>query len=613
MQEREVVRNFDHKYESDYFSPQHNEPASSPPTFHENRSKAMVRMPSFLSEQSEGAEALRSLYLPNSQSYRESDTTLPKLLEEAPDALNSPRLSALSVSSFMSIYGNKQLALEDDHDEEQEAQRRHRKSESVEKWIDDRPASTAPIAIRNDIRKNQYLSINDVMESPLQRLEKLKLTLEKHNNSTVSTRLRRDRTTSTKDLKKPRDALRRVFTDKTSFDHQQGLPPTPDTISTSTLRHFQANSNDTLAQSAHSKPFIHSTSTSTFPTPRPASAGETITSRRDGHGWDTETATDDISSIASFSYLPPPPPARVQTPNLFNFHDFDRDSHDADYGANMMFTHSDTPRYAALRRSSVADMPHAHPSSDATVTPRRYIDSSSSSSGYAYGTSPLDTSPRPDPPDRRSSLSAATKLRRARAEASSGQTHSSSTQSTSNSNNATPKPEPKKPRLATRFFSRADSAPAPQQRRAEEGKAYHEREVEGYEYEDDIARATPPPIKRSRDSQPHSQAQAQVQPQSQLPRYRPTSAGAPVSTSNTANKNMNTLRRGSTFAFGGADGAGDYEGEKETERGAAKEKEKRRGSMGVDIEEQAAVGQKSGGARKWLGFGIGRSASLSRK
>lgn len=724
MQEREVVRNFDPKYEtSDYFG-QHNEPSSSPPTFNESRSnisKAMVRMPSFLSEQSEGAEALRSLYLPNNQTYRESDVTLPKLLEEASDSLSSPRLSALSVSSFMSIYGNKQLAL-DDHaaqDEEEEPQRRHRKSESVEKWIDERPASVAPVTIRNDIRKNQYLSINDVMESPLQRLEKLQLTLEKHNNSTMSTRLRRDRTTSTKDLKKPRDALRRVFTDKTSFDHQQGLPPTPDTISSSTLRHFQANSNDTLSQDANNHAHAHPKTHIHNPTPpRPRSACETITSRREGHGWDTETATtetDDLSSVNSFSYLPPPPP-RVRTPNLFTFHDFDRDSHDAEYGfgsgygapaANMMFTHPTTPRYANLRRNSVTDFasPNSHtaphPSSDATVTPtnRRYItnplnnndSSSSSSSAYLYGTSPIDISPRPDPPDRRSSLSAAVKVRRARelssqpAPASSSnicqnQTQNQNQNHSQNQNQNTTAPQlqstkqdqPKKSRLATRFFSRADSAPpatTTSSSMANPNPSRNGKEEEAENPSRAHASATPPPIRRSRgapslgysQSQQGAQQGVQQQAQSHLPRYRPSSAGTMPSSSSSSfsgaqnqsqsqnqnhqNQNQNQIskqqRRGSTFgytSFGASHGnnhGSDGVEEGVLERGVdRRDREKkgaeRRGSLGMnfgnggDVEDPKSASSATGGAngggnggggggggsRKWLGFGRSGSSKL---
>jgi len=578
MKEREVVRNFDVQYESSYFRPSHYETSSSPPTFTDKKTEAaMARMPSFLSEQSEGAEALRSLYLPSNQSY--SDATLPKLLEEeeVPDRMDSPRLSLLSESSFLSIYGEKAVPL----DQDEELERTHRKSSSVEKWIDDRPLPIATPARR----KNQYLSINDVVESPLQRLEKLKLTLERNNSSVTSARLELERSTSMKEPRKPRDALRRVVTDKNSFDHQQGLPPTPDTISTSTLRHYQ-NSNDALAQDAHERTFFNSTST--FPVPiatrniyqstvsvRPRSAGETITSRREGHGWDTETQGDEFSSNAStFSAEQFNRSKQIDPPDMFTFGSFG-DDQDGNWGRDMMFNNDsasqlpphNASRHIQLRRNSVAE----HPRSDDTITNRpmtRYNETQ-------YGTSPIDTSPRPDPPDRRSSLGAATKLRKANGSNSSGQA------TVGNSPMSTKAPDTigRKSRFATRLFGRSETSPAVStfqqpstKTKTSAGRANH---LEGGYEDDDLARATPPPIKRNRESN--------------LPRYRPSSAGAGMP--------QNTLRRGSAFEFGG-DGAGDEpdSGRPETVDQAA----------GIEIDE----GQVKAGSRKWLGFG--RNGSMRR-
>lgn len=602
MQEREVVRNFDDRYGSGYFRKSHEEPSRSQSTFGEKRqsSQAIARMPSFLSEQSEGAEALRSLYLPG-HSHKNSDATIQKLEEEAQGEMNSPRLSALSVSSFMSIYGNKKLSLDNNEENEEEPpQRRLRKSSSVEKWIDERPISTTPLATRNDIRKNQFLSINDVMESPLQRLEKLKLTLEKNNQSSVSTRIKSERSPS-REPRKSRETLRRVLTDKTSFDHQQGLPPTPDTISTGTLRHFQANSNDTLAQDAHEKTFLSSNSTipaqnisyqahqSTISI-RPHSAGETITSRREGHGWDTETQGDDFSSTAStFSGYNFAQPKRVLTPNLFTFGDFDGDNRDGDWGTNKIFNNHDhrshtASRYAALRSNSLAE--HSH-SDDITPRAARYNDS-------IYATSPIDTSPRPNPPDRRSSLGVTTKLRKVR------DTTSTSTQAMPSVNSAsspTPKPEPKKSRLTSRLFGRSEtspvlstttfsqSQPAPSSKtKSNPGKSVPQS---GAVYEDDdVARATPPPIKRSRDGS------------TTVPRYRPSSAGNPtggIAQGQGFAQGMNTLRRTSAFAN---DGANDEVIE-----------QKRRESVGVAEAEEGGGQAKSG--RIWGVFA--RTGSVRNK
>ncbi|EEY16835.1 conserved hypothetical protein [Verticillium alfalfae VaMs.102] len=100
----------------------------------------------------------------------------------------------------------------------------------------------------------QYQSITDVIEqsSPLQRLERLEGYAS--NGASPSTdKVARTRSQSqSKTKQEKREALRRVMTDAPSpngrshFD--QALPPTPDTISTSTLRRFKNSSGDTLVQ-----------------------------------------------------------------------------------------------------------------------------------------------------------------------------------------------------------------------------------------------------------------------------------------------------------------------------------------------------------------------------
>ena len=540
--ERDAIRNIDNSYESDYFRSSREQPSQSQSTLGEKK-QPMTRMPSFLSEQSEGAQALRSLYLPAGHSYKNSDTALSKLEEEAQDNMNSPRLSALSESSFMSIYGNKDLALDDNQEPEEELpQRRHRKSSSVEKWIEHRPVSITPAVTQNSTRKNQYLSINDVMESPLQRLEKLKVTLERNQYGSL---VALD-PSSIKEPRKSRDSLRKVVTNKTSFDHQRCLPPTPDTISTSTLRHFQANSNDTLAQDAHAKLLLSSsftippendtyTTRQTSGSIRPHSAGETITSRREGHGWDTETQADDFSSTAStFSAHHFNQPTRVMTPNLFSFGDFDGDAHEAVGNSSARYNDQSSRdraafRYAALRSESLANDPRSDGS-----TPR-----ANHYSEVTYNTSPIDTTPRPNPPDRRSSLGLTTRIRN-----SQRGTTSSSDQATSASSPAT-KQDSRKSRLASRLFGKSDtipiltrggfsqSQPAPQKTKP----AAIRQPMYDFD-EDEPARATPPPIKRSRDPSNSTQ----------LPRYRPSSAGNP----GTGAGAPNTLRRTNAFGHDGA-------------------------------------------------------------
>jgi hypothetical protein len=579
MHERGVVQAFDTQYESSYSRASQEEQLSSPAPSRSQISSAMARMPSFLSEKSEGAEALRSLYL---SSY--SDAALPKLSEEAeeasPDELDSPRLSVLSESSFLSVYGDKYQSLDDkqlslDTEIEEHAKERgHRKSESVERWIDQRPATTQPQSAtsrRNDL---QFRSINNVLVSPLQRLEKLKISMESSSRLISETMPEQNR-----EKLESRQSLKRTLKDTTSFDT---LPPTPDTISTNTLRHCQ-RSNDTLCQKrVDNGTFRNSTSTypapdmtrSTFHStvsPRPRSAGETVTSRREGHGWDTETQREDISSTAStFATQDFHRPRRVMTPDLFTFASDDRDG---PWGRDMMFNHEPVlpshvaARYERLRHSSMAD----YPRSDDTV--RRVVQRNGNNQNV---NNPLDASPGPAPPNRRSSLSATTQIRRYSLSHTSG---SSPGNSPAASKQEPPKQEPKKNRFANRLFGRAETSPAPAISQQQKPKVSGRTQtwVDSALGRDEQPSATPPPIRRSRNNTVSS--------------YRPSSAAS----AGTGMPN-HAPRRHSAF---GVDGASD-----ETNEGKTRP---RKGSVGVapgNAEET-----KTGG-RKWLGFG--KAGSLLR-
>ena len=602
MEDREAVRTIDAQYDSGYFRESH-EPSSSPPTTDAKAtplkvdSRPVARMPSFLSEQSEGTEALRSLYLPHNRSH--SDATLPKLPEEAgADIPDSPRLSVLSESSFLSVYGDKRLppASEETDGEVDSPPRTHRKSFSVEKWVGERPAhDPTPVktARVDGIRKNGFLSINDVLESPLQRLEKLRHTLEKHNTSLTraperSRSLRESERLRSEDNRKPRELL--GFTDKASFDHYQGLPPTPDTISTSTLRHHQ-NSNDTLGQQADANGRTFLSSTSTFPNRsnqsavslRPRSAGETVTSRREGHGWDTQedlTETGSQSSTASASAYPAQPQRKaIMPPDLFTFSNLDSRDEMSNWGRDMMFNDSHLPshtarRYDQLRRSSLVD----HRSDDSVVANSRMVQYSSEESPTQYGVTPIDTSPRPNLPDRRSSLSAAVKIRKPNPNRPPGMNDSSRAVASSPITKDKPT-ELKKSRLMPRLFTRSETAPPvnafPQRPKGNGGRSltyFDGVHGTGYE-EEESARATPPPIKRNRG--PGVSA------------CRPSSAG----------EGAVMARRGSMFGY---DGAGDDANTK-----------RRSVNLGDHEGDDPNPGTKSGsGQRKWLGFG--RTGSLRR-
>ena len=570
MQERADVKAFEENYEPGYF-PQ-DDFSSSPPQFEKEQStKKISRMPSFLSETTEGNEALRSLYLPYNG---HSDSTLPKLPEDATDGMDSPRLSVLSESSFVSVYGNKLPPLSLDEPEEP---RRHRKSSSVEKWVDDRPAPvvTPPRAIQS-LRKSQFLSINDVLESPLQRLEKLKHTLEKTEKGLNSAK-----DITLKDKRRSRE-IRQVSTEKKSFDRQHTLPPTPDTISTNTLRNFRS-STETLSQNHVDSTFLNSTST--FPDAahhafqsqisiRPRSAGETVTSRREGHGWDTpqEDNTDagSVSSILSTYSAQYGRHKRVVAPDMFSF-----SGGDWGRGYEPSLPAHTASRYDTLRRSSISD----HPRSDDTVTTYRYEEAPQ------YGTIPIDTTPKPEFPDRRSSLSAVTKLRKSNPASAQPPVES-------------PISKEKKSRIPNlRMFGRGESAPPPSSptktsfsqglprpkaSNATRSSGYFADNVNtnGAYEEEEQARATPPPIMRSR-------------PQS----YRPVSAAV-------------ASRRGGSFVDEQEQQVqiqGQGQGQGRTRRDSVNGNAMSNGDGGVGVKED-----EGGKSKKWFGIGVGRSNSLRR-
>lgn len=603
MREREVVMNFDAEYKPtpSFALPDGDDIPSSPPTFDKALSRqGVTRMPSFLSEPSEGADALRSLYLPTGYTYSES--TLPRLPEDVSvdgtERMETPDFSDLSQSSFVSVYGDKRESKGPDAPEGSPV-RVHRKSESVEKWIQERPMAGSPPMIRNEGRKSQFLSINDVIESPLQRLEKLKSTLERNTSKVISTRQELDRSVVAQEPRKQRAGLLPVLT-KTSFENQQGLPPTPDTISTSTLRHYK-NSNDTLGHDSKGKTFLDSTSTipiarshaayQTAALIRPRSAGETINSRREGHGWDTDTQDDFSSNASTFSAAAQTRlPQRAVTPDLFNFASFTASDSYPDFGRNMMFDHDDEPglprqtfaRYNTLRQPVIAD----HPRSDDT---ERQVE---------YGSPPLDTSLRPYPPTRRSSLTHSTHLRKSQRSSSSTSSpiQQSLHQPTQTSTTTSTTSPPKKRTLTTRLFSKSQttsSLPVDQcpitntntNPPSKEPRRPH-TQLETYQNlglgDSERGTATPPPIRRSRGEYPPVV-------------YRPSSAGA------------QRLRRAGVFGgAGGREEVGDL-GSGVSVRGE-------RGSVGGGV--GGGDGGRGGGEevvqgrKKW--FGIGRAGSLKR-
>lgn len=570
MKEREIVKAFDVNQQLGYYETNHDEPYNIPPQARSEISSAMARMPSFLSEHSESTEALRSLYLPTETCYSES--TAPKQSEDGPPTeMDSPRLSILSESSFLSIYGDKTLCLDNDVAELEPEATRHR-SESVERWIDDRPVSIRPAPSKrastthrqSDSHRTQFLSINHVLESPLERLAKLKNTVE-NNSRLPSTTVSQQ----AKEKPKTKEMLKHAMTNQTSFDRQHILPPTPDTIGTNTLRRYH-NSNDTLDQSRLAEgTFLNSSSTIPAPNSadyafqstlsiRPRSAGETVTSRREGHGWDTETQGDDISSLASTSATHESRRRRPLTPELFTYGSDDRHG---SWGRDMMFNHESTlpsshnaARYQRLRQSSGP----VHPRNDDTGRHPQH------NPNPQNPTTPFETTPRPAPPDRRSSLSATGKFRKL---------SFSQSPSTNTPIGGSPgfSQESKKKGLG-RLFGRSDTSPAVTAP-ASRGSDMRQNWVDDRPANEDESRATPPPIRRNRNGTSSI--------------HRPNSAGAGASNF--------AMRR--QFAFGGTDGANDVNDGKSqapTTRGA----------------ESIAESEHKTGGRNWLGFS--KAGSLRR-
>ncbi|KFY20381.1 hypothetical protein V491_03763, partial [Pseudogymnoascus sp. VKM F-3775] len=434
----------------------------------ESHNRSLARMPSFLSEQTEETEALRSLYIPRDQ------TSLPRLSEDNGgkgddmlselSGMNSPRLSVLSESSFISVYGAKSngqdlesLDLEYEN-MDSPAPNRFMNASSVDQWVGDglKNATTmerkASGRVPGVVAVGQFLSINNVMKSPLQRLEKLQRTLERRNGPAIAARLIQSTSDHKADdpprsVPAKKDNIRR--TDLQSFD-QRALPPTPDTFSTNSLQQYK-NSTETLNADATSfvsrktqehddnRPYLSRAQTSPeydlARLRRPRSAAETITSRRDGHGWDTATqseVTETNSDIASEATSTMDPwvsaarenlrPVAFRAPDMFSF----GDDYKKDWGRDVMFNRRDDDIPIRSRKpldDSVIN--------DITPTIYRYERSASgyTKNPHASLAAQIENSYCPAPPERRSSLATGTspagnekrlrRLQAARAEAES--------------------------------------------------------------------------------------------------------------------------------------------------------------------------------------------------
>ncbi|KAK1984494.1 hypothetical protein LZ30DRAFT_586081 [Colletotrichum cereale] len=368
LKEREMVRQVDaagmralealQYRHGDFSTPKHGEANLSRL---EADAKPLNRMPSFLSDRTENTENLRKVYL----SSRGSLLSLSRLTIEGDDSdarrlknMTSPSLSVLSESSFTSVYGEKEdldRTIVADADEpsptDGQSPRSRKPSCDSDQSKDKRPPTTLSTRSSRNSRSNsfgrapgpgQFQSIRDIIDhtSPLQQLAKLDHGyLSRASAQEQSPLAGRDQ--SPKHVKETkREALRRVTTDTpVQRPGEQVLPPTPDTISTSTLRRFKT-SNDTLSNQRgvsdqrsyrsisdgtskedegehpggapvfqgpprstfvghHEPPAASPTYFDTRPPmiPRPRSAGESTVSHRHDTDWDSEG--DSVHSLDS--------------------------------------------------------------------------------------------------------------------------------------------------------------------------------------------------------------------------------------------------------------------------------------------------------------------------
>ncbi|KAI0121354.1 hypothetical protein BJ170DRAFT_600029 [Xylariales sp. AK1849] len=382
VREREMVRIVDAlgPYHQDLSSPPHDDEAQTLDVIsiarRRDKGKTLDRMPSFLSEQSERTANLRNVVLGN----RSSLLHMRNVSESSADPseinrITSPSLSVLSESSFMSVYGTTNNAQDKSSSSSQQDQRlpnetfdgspAPEKKPSNENW-GTKKSSDIPSRTHREASKGgaslftQMQSLNNILDvaSPLQQLEMLpkKLSVDDSSRPSTSGHGRGVNTPSpgrarvapqVKTSREKREALRNVITaSPTAKDlaNSHALPPTPDTISSSTLRRYQ-NSNDTLSREPRITPqdsfisenpgrcapgyaphlspsvsgnaFCQLASTTAFssrknipiPDPnadmfvnfshlaqslpqRPRSAGETTTSRNRANSWGSESDSD---------------------------------------------------------------------------------------------------------------------------------------------------------------------------------------------------------------------------------------------------------------------------------------------------------------------------------
>ncbi|CZT25639.1 uncharacterized protein RCC_11307 [Ramularia collo-cygni] len=226
------------------------------------------REPNILSEQKPSTHALRSVYMENAKqlhSVKSFQSLLSrqenKLDEDLDDALNSPRLSVLSESSFPSIYSPKQqlspdrFAWEDAIDDDTaspsirtRSQPRQDSIKRVSQWISERDAAETTPSKSNHISSPLQLKMDeDMPPPPMPRHAALQSHYHSLNNALSEVAVCSPeflRQPHRLDLHEPSGAQRRKL--ESSRPRPMSLigptpgspllPPTPDSVSTRMLR-----------------------------------------------------------------------------------------------------------------------------------------------------------------------------------------------------------------------------------------------------------------------------------------------------------------------------------------------------------------------------------------
>ncbi|KAK3396849.1 hypothetical protein B0T20DRAFT_356428 [Sordaria brevicollis] len=260
LKEREMVRQVEAEgfYRSDHDT-SHSVPSrnETPDTPRAGDHKVLHRMPSFLTEPTENTENLRNVYLGTRASElglgRVSEEESPETNRSEFNKVGSPALSLLSESSFLSIYGQNKASSprpqSPSHVDGAEERLTSPVSQGTPTKSRRRPPSPIATSRSSPFRKSQLgLGIDkavDQAEEP--ETARLVESGSRQETGAPSVKSQADSTSR----RTNRTSLQKVYTHGSSVRDfprvLSGLPPTPDTISTSTLRVFQI-SNDSLSK-----------------------------------------------------------------------------------------------------------------------------------------------------------------------------------------------------------------------------------------------------------------------------------------------------------------------------------------------------------------------------